>query len=123
MAAAAHLQRGAQAERLAEQLVRRARCRIVARNVRYPCGEIDLIARDRDTLVFVDVRARNSSRYGRPEETVDAGKQRRICADAQLWLQQHDPGGRMNCRFDVIGILGTGADAETHWIKDAFSPG
>lgn len=92
-------------------------CRILARNARYRDGEVDLVARERDVLVFVEVRMRSSSRFGGAAISVDAYKQKRIAQAAQHWLfanyGQHWPA----CRFDVITVDGGGT---IEWIRDAF---
>jgi putative endonuclease len=77
---------------------------VIARNVRLPGGEIDVIARDRDTIVFVEVKARASQRYGSALSAVDARKRRTLRALAADWLQIAAPGAR--ARFDVVTIDG-----------------
>lgn len=96
--------------------LQRAGLKIEARNYRSRHGEIDLIARDGDTLVFVEVRYRRSSRYGSASATVDARKQRKLLATADSYLQRH----RLDCpcRFDVVGIEGDAQNIQ--WIKNAF---
>lgn len=77
---------------------------IVERNWRYKnMGEIDIIAMDGDTLVFVEVRYRHSRAYGLPESTVNHAKLRTIRTTAKMWLMLH---GSLNapCRIDVIGM-------------------
>jgi putative endonuclease len=93
-------QRGRAGEDAAAELLEAAGYRIVARNVRLPDGEIDIIARDGDTVVFVEVKARASRSFGSAVAAVDARKRatlRRIAAD---WLQIAAPGAR--ARFDVV---------------------
>ena len=75
---------------------------ILQRNVRYKRGEIDIIARDGDTVVFVEVKSRSSSGFGVPEEAVDRRKQRQLCRLALLYLQKKGWLHRVDCRFDVI---------------------
>jgi putative endonuclease len=77
---------------------------VIARNVRVPGGEIDVIARDRDVIVFVEVKARGSSRFGSALGAVDARKRRRLRALAADWLQISAPGAR--ARFDVVTLEG-----------------
>jgi len=77
---------------------------IVARGFRMFRGEIDVIARDGETLVFVEVKARTDESYGRPEEAVTPAKQRQIRRVAQGFLVAHPHPG-VGCRFDVIAIL------------------
>lgn len=112
--------RGAQAEQRAEQFLRGRGLASVARNHRCPAGEVDLIMRDGDTLVFVEVRLRSNRRYTSPVESITPAKQRKIIRAAQSWLQRHDPGGRLACRFDVVALTSLHAGAEPEWIKSAF---
>lgn len=89
--------------------------RLVKRNYRCRRGEIDLIMLDSDTLVFVEVRYRQSSGFGTAAETVGARKQARLSAAASHYLSHcalQPP-----CRFDVIGIDG---NQQIEWIKNAF---
>lgn len=117
---APHLRKGQAAEAGAAEVLENAGLTILARNVRFKCGEIDLIARDGTSVVFVEVRARRSAAFGRPEETVDARKQARLIAAAELWLQRHDPAGTAACRFDIIAVEGAGDQADIRWHRNAF---
>ncbi|MGE0313861.1 MAG: YraN family protein [Lautropia sp.] len=89
----------------------------VAANVRYRLGELDLVMRDVDTLVFVEVRSRASMRFGGAAASVDHRKQAKLRRAATLYLQQHY-GARAwpACRFDVVAFE---AGAPT-WIRGAF---
>jgi putative endonuclease len=93
---------------------------IVARGFRLFRGEIDIIARHGDVLVFVEVKARADESHGRPEESVTPGKQRQIRRIAQGYLLANPCPGT-DCRFDVIAILFRGPDDYRleHFI-DAF---
>jgi putative endonuclease len=83
-------------------------CEILAQNFTSRFGEIDIIAKDGDELVFVEVRFRRSSRYGTPLETVNFRKRRKIYRTAQWYLMQlKQPWPR--CRFDILSIEGQGA--------------
>jgi putative endonuclease len=93
---------------------------IVARRFRMFRGEIDIIARDGETLVFVEVKARADVSHGRPEESVTPGKQRQIRRIAQGYLLK-EPWAGVACRFDVISILLRGAeDCRLEHFVDAF---
>ena len=78
--------------------------------------------RDAEQLVFVEVRSRAnaSRRYGSPAESVTAAKQRRLVRAAQIYLLGRT-GAAPACRFDVVGISGSGERQRLEWIKDAFS--
>jgi putative endonuclease len=92
-------------------------CRIVARNARYRDGEVDLVARERDVLVFVEVRMRGSLRFGGAAVSVNSLKQKRIARAAQHWLFGQYGERWPACRFDVVTVDGSGT---IEWIRDAF---
>jgi putative endonuclease len=104
-------------DRVAALLARRG-YQLLERNYRCKLGEIDVVAADGDTLVFVEVRTRSRGDRGSALETVRAGKQRRIARVAQHYLSFRRP-GYDKCRFDVVGI--TGDDVVI--VKDAFRLG
>ena len=106
---------GAEGERSAREYLVRKGARILEANYRRPTGEIDLIARQGNTLLFVEVKRRASLRYGRPAEAVDRAKQRHILRTAQLYLQENGHED-MPVRFDIIEVL----PGEIHHIEDAF---
>lgn len=93
---------------------------LCVRNYRAPFGEIDLIMQDRDTLVFVEVRARRSTRFGAPAETVDARKQGRLRAAAEHFLQRQKHAADRACRFDVVAITGNAGEESIQWLQNAF---
>jgi putative endonuclease len=91
----------------------------IARNFRTRYGEIDLIMRDRDELVFVEVRLRRHRSQVGAAESVDQGKQARLIAAAAHYLQRHPQLADTPGRFDVVAIIG-GAEWQIRWIKNAF---
>ncbi len=95
-------------------------CRIVARNVRYREGELDVIALDGGVLAFVEVRLRSGARFGGAGASVDTFKRRRLARAAQHYLvERYGAGARLPpCRFDVITADANGV---TEWIRDAFA--
>src|SRR4051812_32071563 len=108
---------GAAAEARAAQFLQKKGFRIVARNWTCRGGEIDLICDDRDTLVFVEVRARADARHGAPVETVRDLKRSRLIRAAQLYLVKRE-GPDVACRFDVVTLTG---DAAIEHFEDAFA--
>ena len=110
--------RGIAGEERAVRELRRRGYRIVERNYRCKVGEIDIVARDRETLVFVEVRTRSSSASGSALETVTPAKQRRIARVASHYLAARRPVFD-ECRFDVVGITGD----ELVLVADAFRLG
>ena len=112
--------KGQQAQKLAEKFLRKKGLRILARNVNTGPAEIDLIARHRSELVFVEVRSRWSESDVRPEETVNRSKQQRLIRGAQAFLKSRRWEDRP-VRFDVVAIdASIDPPAITH-IPDAFS--
>lgn len=109
---------GMQAEDAAVRFLQGKHYRIVARNYKAACGEVDIIAQDRGTLVFVEVKARVSRTFGQPFEAVDWRKQERLRRIALLYLKKI--GQELPVRFDVISInAGTGEMLIEH-IEGAF---
>jgi putative endonuclease len=111
---------GRSGEDIACRYLQGKRYEILARGFRMFRGETDIVARDGETLVFVEVKARADESHGRPEESVTPAKQRQIRRIAQGFLLEH-PAPGVDCRFDVIAILfrGTGDHRLEHFI-DAF---
>ncbi len=90
---------------------------ILERNFRCRQGEIDLIAREGETLVFLEVKYRRTAVYGKPEEAVDALKQRTICRVADFYRMRRRIPEDRPCRFDVVAVLGE----EITLYRNAFS--
>lgn len=111
---------GRRAESLARRWLEGRGLTFVEANYRCAAGEIDLVMRDGAMTVFVEVRYRASSRYGDPAETIGARKQRRLTLAASHYLQRRHPARRGACRFDIVTVLGSGADGEVRWIRNAL---
>jgi len=109
---------GSKAERRASRFLRRQGLTKITHNYRCRMGEIDLIMRDGNSIIFVEVRYRKSSSHGHSQETVTYTKQQKIIRTAMNFLQRHPRYQRMNGRFDVIGMDATG---KITWIKNAFT--
>jgi putative endonuclease len=93
---------------------------LISKNYRCKRGEIDLIMRDQDTTVFVEVRYRRSQRFGSGAESVNHHKQRKLLAAADTYLQQHPRAAKAPCRFDVVSLSLQGDTPQLEWIRDAF---
>ena len=116
-ASPAHLRRGAAAEKKAERFLKKQGLRIIARNYKTPGrggGEIDLIAQDGDTLVFVEVRQRSRQDYGGAAASVGRTKQKHLRFAAQRYLQSLST--LPPCRFDVLAVDGE----QIEWLRAAF---
>ena len=108
--------RGSDAENLAAAFLQRAGLKIVVRNYRCRFGEIDVIARDGNTLVFVEVRMRSSDRYGGAAASITAAKRAKLLRAARHYIA--DIAQVPACRFDAL--LVSGDDRAIEWLKSAF---
>ncbi|MGM9550844.1 MAG: YraN family protein [Clostridia bacterium] len=108
-------------EDLAVKFLKKKKYKIIERNFNaHNLGEIDIIARDKEYLCFVEVRLRKSEDHGSGKETVDIFKQRKIIKAAQVYLKMHNLYD-CPCRFDVVSITGDGGkDSSIELIRDAF---
>ncbi|PYI59556.1 MAG: YraN family protein [Verrucomicrobia bacterium] len=116
-----HLRRGARGEKLALRFLRRNGYKILYRNFRGRSGgEIDIVCRDNDTLVFVEVKTRTREDFGRPVAAVDREKQKRISRGGLAWLRMLDNPDIL-FRFDVVEVIITdGVKPRLELIKNAF---
>ena len=118
---AGHLQLGARGEKLAARHLRRQGFKVLYRNFRgRQGGEIDLVCRDRDTLVFVEVKTRTREDFGRPLEAVGAKKQRRISLGALAWLRLLGNPDIL-FRFDIVEVtVAANSPPKIELIRNAF---
>src|SRR5712691_2705683 len=116
-----HLRRGALGEKLARRFLRRNGYKILYHNFRGRSGgEIDIVARDHDTLVFIEVKTRTREDFGRPLTAVDRQKQRRISRGGLAWLRLLDEPDIL-FRFDVVEVMiAPDAKPRLELIKNAF---
>jgi len=110
---------GSLAERLAARYLTTQGIKIVERNYRCKLGEIDLIGKDKDYLVFIEVRYRKHCDFGTPASSVDVKKQNKLKRAANHYLLKHGAYDH-SARFDVIGLSGSLFRAKLQWIKNAF---
>ena len=114
---------GNRGERAAARYLRQQGMRILARQYTTRYGEIDLIARDSDTVVFVEVKTRSSMRGGHPAEAVTTAKQLKLTRTAIFWLRKNRL-ERLSSRFDVVALLWTPEESQpriSHY-RNAFEP-
>ncbi|WP_110643581.1 YraN family protein [Salinicola sp. CPA57] len=111
-------QLGQQVEQAAARWLETQGLTLIASNQHAKGGEIDLVMRDGDNLVFVEVRHRQRMDYGDPLETITLAKQRRIIKAARFYL--HAQRLSCPCRFDVVGVTGSLPKLEFDWIRAAF---
>ncbi|XHR27069.1 MAG: YraN family protein [Chthoniobacteraceae bacterium] len=112
---------GREGERIAERYLKRAGYKILYRNFRAPRGgEVDLVCREGDTLVFAEVKTRTSEAFGAPAEAVTREKERLIARGALEWLRLlHHPD--IYYRFDIVEVRMAAAEPEVTLIRNAFT--
>jgi len=114
---------GDRGERAAVLFLKKQGYRILAKQYRNDFGEIDIIAQDSQTTVFVEVKTRTSADDGQPFEAVDRRKQDKITRVALAWLKKH---GKLEqpARFDIVSILWSdeGSEPELTHYRNAFEP-
>lgn len=111
---------GREAEAAAARFLESLGLTIAGRNVRAGGGEIDLVAREGETLVFVEVRYRESGAFGPPEDTVGVPKRLRVARAAKGYLDEVGPTGWKEARFDVVAVEGSGEAAVIRHFPAAF---
>ena len=111
---------GAHVEALAREFLLRQGLTPVAANANYRGGELDLVMRDGNTLVFVEVRYRRGSGFGGGAASVDVNKRRKLVHAAGLFLAAHREHAKAPCRFDVIDASGDPEAPAFDWLRDAF---
>lgn len=110
--------KGGDAEDKAHDWCRQRGWTVLSRNYQVKVGEIDLICRDGETLVFIEVRQRSNERFGSASASVTPAKQKKLIRAAQWYLQSNPAQARSSARFDVLALDKNNA---IHWIKGAFS--
>jgi putative endonuclease len=110
---------GKKGEELAENYLRSKGYEILEKNYRRYRGEIDLIAKDDDYLVFIEVKTARSSTFGPAIYRVDQNKKRQLGKIAMAYYQEHDLYDQ-DSRFDVVTVTFSGKDQEINHIKNAF---
>lgn len=120
MTQAPHLQSGEAAEHLACEHLQQQGLQLIQRQYRRKTGEIDLIMRDQQTLVFVEVRFRAKSTFGGALASINPAKQKKLWRTAMLYLQRYKQPPA--CRFDVVTITqsASGQLIFQQWIPNAF---
>jgi len=114
---------GARGEDLAVRYLKKKGYKVIERNYRCQWGEIDLIAREGDTLVFVEIKSRTSSGFGLPQDAVDRFKQEKLVQVARAYMAEHRLTEDISMRFDVVAVQLTPSGPEMELIKDAFQAG
>ena len=113
-------EQGSWAEDRALAHLRRHGLSLIARNFHSRFGEIDLIMRQGEVLVFVEVRARRNAGFASPAQSIDEPKQRRLALAASNFLQVRPRYAQLRSRFDAVCVTGANSKATLQWITNAF---
>jgi putative endonuclease len=110
---------GKEGEKIAAAYLKKNGYRIIEINFRCPIGEIDIVAKEKDDLVFVEVKTRKSMELGYPEQAVGIRKQKKM-SQLALWYLQKRKVADTNARFDVVAVTLIPENNEVKLIKNAF---
>ena len=114
---APHLRTGRRGEAQAEQFLKKAGLQIIARNVRIGYDELDLIAKQGDTLIFVEVKTRKNENFGRPASAVNRAKRKKLSRAAMRFLKKRKLRPPY-IRFDIVEVIGD--EPQIRHIQNAF---
>lgn len=118
---AEHNRTGSEGEQVACRYLEGNGFEVLERNWRHGKHEVDIIARQGQELVFVEVKTRSTDRHGQPEEAVKKGKRAKLFKAANAYIQQSE--GELRARFDIVSvILHPSGKPYIHHIPDAFYP-
>jgi len=117
---AAHNDLGKRGEELAASFLEEKGYHLLERNWRFSYAEVDIIAKDDDILVFVEVKTRSSDYFGKPEEFVSAKKERLLTDAASVYMEQINH--TWEIRFDIISVIIQASGSKVSHIEDAFFP-
>jgi len=110
---------GRASEEAAALFIRNNGLRILVQNYRCRYGEIDIVARDGECLVFVEVRSSRGNHFANPKESIGTKKRRTLSKVALNYLKEKGL-IESRSRFDVVTVIGLGAEARFEWMKNAF---
>ncbi|MCM8780042.1 MAG: YraN family protein [Candidatus Omnitrophica bacterium] len=106
-------------EELAVEFLKKKDYKILERNFRTILGELDIIAKDKETICFIEVKTRSSDKFGLPQESIDRLKQRKLSQAAMIYLKDRNL-LQKPARFDVVSVLNPQQDLKIDLIQNAF---
>ncbi len=118
---AAHNELGKKGENLALEMLRQKKYQILETNWRHDKDEVDIIAREGNELVIVEVKTRSTDYFGDPEDAVDAAKERNLIRAAEAYVELNNLD--IDVRYDVVSIILNNHQSTIRHIRDAFYPG
>ncbi len=113
-------EKGTAYESLALSHLQKAGLTLLARNYTCRLGEIDLVMREKQSVVFIEVRYRKSAEHGTGAATIGATKRTKLIRTAKLYLQEHPRLATSTCRFDAVTISGDMEAPDIRWLRSVF---
>lgn len=113
-------QRGRWAEQKALKYLLTKKLKLLDKNFRSSFGEIDLIMRDKNIILFIEVRYRSNNRFHTALESISKKKCERIISTSHQYLSENRSASQLDCRFDVVVLSGSQETPTIEWIKNAF---
>jgi len=110
---------GKEAEELAEKFLQKNKFKIICKNFSSPFGEIDFVARDKNTLCFIEVRKRNKTSFTTPEESISFSKRKKIIKTSLWFITKYNPKFE-DIRYDVVCVVEEPYRIKLSLLKDAF---
>jgi putative endonuclease len=114
-----HIYLGRSGEKTAVNFLKENGYKILVKNYKNKLGEIDIIAKDKDALCFIEVKTRHTDRFGLPQEAVSPSKQRQISKTALMFLKEKNLLDK-RARFDVVSVIYSESQPRLDLIKNAF---
>ena len=111
---------GSEGEQIALTFIKKRGFKILSTNYRSPVGEVDIIAAKKNLISFIEVKTRQSSHFGHPEEAIRRKKMKRIIRTAQHYLVTHNLYDKVTVRFDVLSLVKKDASFDVEYFKNAF---
>ena len=111
---------GREAETFAAKMLMDNGLHLIEKNVNFRVGELDLIMKDKDSLVFVEVKRRKQNKFGGALESITAVKKKRLTRAALAYLQRKKLMDKVACRFDLVAVTDTNGQLTAQWIKNTF---
>ena len=115
-----HLSKGYHFEQLALKHLQQSGLQFIDKNIRFPFGELDLIVKEGEVIVFVEVKYRASIAYGGAISAISPHKRKRLEMAAKAWLQSQKTHLKKPCRFDLVAITGKATKLQIDWLKNIF---
>lgn len=115
-----HIELGKRGEELAQKMLREKGYEIIETNWRFDKDEIDIVAKEGNELIIVEVKTRSTDLYGHPEDAVDQQKEKFLIRATESYLEENNLD--IETRFDIVAIILNKKETKIHHIIDAFYP-